>query len=81
MRASFSSFSWSAPACIRVVLVPQFLSNISGYNADQSGGIMLLAGMPVSCDADPAAPAGGIEPRIMVIGLLCFAVSCMLDTR
>ena len=38
-------------------LVPQFLSNIAGYNAAQSGDIMLLAGLPVlPDDADPAAP-------------------------
>ena len=27
-------------------LLPQFLSNIAGYNAEQSGGIMLLSGLP-----------------------------------
>jgi len=31
---------------LRVYLLPQFLSNIAGYNAEQSGGIMLLAGLP-----------------------------------
>ena len=29
-------------------LLPQFLSNIAGYNAAQSGDIMLLAGLPAS---------------------------------
>jgi MFS transporter, DHA2 family, multidrug resistance protein len=63
-------------------LVPQFLSNIAGYNAAQSGDIMLLAGLP-SFLMMPILPRllGRVDPRIMVIvGLLLFAVSCMLDT-
>jgi DHA2 family multidrug resistance protein len=63
-------------------LVPQFLSNIAGYNAAQSGDIMLVAGLP-SFLMMPILPRllGKVDPRIMVItGLLLFAVSCMLDT-
>jgi DHA2 family multidrug resistance protein len=45
-------------------LVPQFLSNIAGYNAEQSGGIMLLSGLPAF---------------LVMPGLLCFAASCLLD--
>ncbi len=63
-------------------LVPQFLSNIAGYNAAQSGDIMLVAGLP-SFLMMPLLPRllGRVDPRIMVItGLLLFAVSCMLDT-
>ena len=62
-------------------LVPQFLSNIAGYNAEQSGDIMLLAGLPAFLMM-PILPRllGRVDPRIMVIvGLLLFAVSCMLD--
>jgi DHA2 family multidrug resistance protein len=63
-------------------LVPQFLSNIAGYNAAQSGDIMLLAALP-SFLMMPILPRllGRVDPRLMVIaGLLLFAVSCMLDT-
>jgi DHA2 family multidrug resistance protein len=63
-------------------LVPQFLSNIAGYNAAQSGDIMLLSALP-SFLLMPILPRllGRVDPRPMVIaGLLLFAVSCMLDT-
>jgi DHA2 family multidrug resistance protein len=63
-------------------LVPQFLSNIAGYNAAQSGDIMLVAGLPAFLMM-PILPRllGRVDPRLMVIfGLLSFAVSCMLDT-
>ncbi|HEX4151957.1 MAG TPA: MDR family MFS transporter [Steroidobacteraceae bacterium] len=63
-------------------LVPQFLSNVAGYNAAQSGDIMLVAGVP-SFLMMPILPRllGRVDPRLMVIaGLLLFALSCMLDT-
>jgi MFS transporter, DHA2 family, multidrug resistance protein len=63
-------------------LVPQFLSNIAGYNAAQSGDIMLMSALPAFLMM-PILPRllGKIDPRLMVIaGLLLFAVSCMLDT-
>ncbi|CAB3707449.1 Colistin resistance protein EmrB [Trinickia soli] len=63
-------------------LVPQFLSLISGYNAEQSGDIMLLSGVPAFLMM-PLLPRllGKVDFRVMVIGgLVCFAVSCMLDT-
>jgi DHA2 family multidrug resistance protein len=63
-------------------LVPQFLSNISGYNAEQSGAIMLLAGLP-SFLMMPLLPRllGKVDIRVLVVsGLVCFAVSCLLDT-
>ena len=62
-------------------LLPQFLSNIAGYNAEQSGGIMLLAGLPAFLIM-PILPRllTKIDSRLLVIaGLLCFAGSCMLD--
>lgn len=62
-------------------LVPQFLAGVSGYNAAQSGDIMLLAALP-SFLMMPILPRmlGKVDPRLMVItGLLLFAVSCMLD--
>ena len=63
-------------------LVPQFLSLIAGYNAEQSGNIMLLAGLPAFLMM-PILPRllGKVDFRLLVVGgLLCFAVSCMLDT-
>ncbi|MGG1947488.1 MDR family MFS transporter [Trinickia sp. NRRL B-1857] len=63
-------------------LVPQFLSLVSGYNAEQSGNIMLLSGIPAFLMM-PVLPKllGKVDFRLMVIsGLVCFAVSCMFDT-
>ena len=63
-------------------LVPQFLSHIAGYNAEQSGGVLLLAGIP-------ALLLMYILPRlvtkvdirlIVIPGLLLFAISCFMDT-
>jgi len=62
-------------------LIPQFLSLIAGYNAEQAGGIMLLSGLPAFL-LMPILPRmlGTLDARVMVIaGLLCFAVSCMFD--
>jgi DHA2 family multidrug resistance protein len=62
-------------------LLPQFLAGIAGYNAEQSGGIMLLSGIPAFAMM-PLLPRmlSRIDARIMVTsGLLCFAVSCMAD--
>jgi DHA2 family multidrug resistance protein len=63
-------------------LVPQFLAGIAGYNAEQSGSIMLLVGLP-SFALMPILPSmlAKVDARVMVIaGLLFFAASCMLDT-
>lgn len=63
-------------------LVPQFLSLIAGYNAEQAGQVMLLAGLPAFLMM-PILPRmlGRVDFRVMVIaGLLCFAGSCLLDT-
>ena len=62
-------------------LVPQFLSLVAGYNAAQSGSIMLLSGLPAILMM-PILPRllGRVDFRVLVIsGLLCFAGSCMLD--
>jgi MFS transporter, DHA2 family, multidrug resistance protein len=62
-------------------LLPQFLSLVAGYNAEQSGGIMLLSGLPAFL-VMPILPRllGRVDARVMVItGLLMFFVSCMLD--
>ncbi|WP_431104958.1 MDR family MFS transporter [Roseateles noduli] len=62
-------------------LVPQFLALIAGYNAQQSGAIMLLAGVPAFLMM-PILPRliSRVDLRVMVIlGLTAFAASCLLD--
>lgn len=62
-------------------LVPQFLSNIAGYNAEQAGRVMLLSGLPAFL-VMPILPRllNRVDFRVMVIaGLLCFGASCLLD--
>ncbi|EON10981.1 EmrB/QacA subfamily drug resistance transporter [Pandoraea sp. SD6-2] len=62
-------------------LLPQFLSTIAGYNAQQSGNIMLLSGLPAFLMM-PFLPRliSRVDIRLLVIlGLLCFFASCMLD--
>jgi DHA2 family multidrug resistance protein len=62
-------------------LLPQFLSIVSGYNAEQSGAIMLVSGVPAFLMM-PILPRilGKLDFRMLVIvGLVLFAASCMLD--
>ena len=62
-------------------LLPQFLATIAGYNAQQSGNIMLLSGLPAFLMM-PFLPRliSRVDIRLLVIlGLLCFFASCMLD--
>ncbi|SEL43356.1 MFS transporter, DHA2 family, multidrug resistance protein [Roseateles sp. YR242] len=62
-------------------LVPQFLALIAGYNAQQSGVIMLLSGLPAFAMM-PILPRliTRVDFRVLVIiGLLFFAGSCLLD--
>lgn len=62
-------------------LLPQFLAIVAGYNAEQSGAIMLLSGLPAFLMM-PVLPRllGKVDFRILVVGgLLLFTLSCMLD--
>jgi DHA2 family multidrug resistance protein len=62
-------------------LLPQFLSLVAGYNAQQSGAIMLLSGLPAFV-VMPVLPRllGKVDFRVLVVsGLLLFTLSCMLD--
>ncbi|GAA4332303.1 MDR family MFS transporter [Pigmentiphaga soli] len=63
-------------------LVPQFLANVSGYNASQSGAIMLLSGLPafVMMPILPRLLQKAPTALMVVVGLVCFAASCLLDT-
>ena len=63
-------------------VLPQFLSGIAGYNAEQSGRVLFLSGIPAFL-LMPVLPLllGKVDIRLMVLcGLLCFAVSCFIDT-
>lgn len=62
-------------------VLPQFLTLIAGYNAQQSGNILFLSGLPAFLMM-PILPLmlGKANMKLMVtIGLLCFAASCFLD--
>ncbi len=62
-------------------LLPQFLSLVAGYNAEQSGAIMLLSGLPAFL-VMPILPRllAKVDFRVLVVsGLLLFTLSCMLD--
>ena len=64
-----------------IYLIPQFLGLIAGYNAEQSGWVMLVSGVPAFMMM-PILPRllGTVDFRILVItGLTCFVISCMLD--
>jgi DHA2 family multidrug resistance protein len=64
-------------------LVPQFLGVLSGYNAEQSGSIMLLSGIPAFVlMAFLPKMLGRYDLRLMVgAGLLLYWASCFLDTQ
>jgi DHA2 family multidrug resistance protein len=62
-------------------LLPQFLSGVAGYNAQQSGAVMLMSGLPAFLMM-PVLPRlmGRVDTRLLVMaGLACFAGSCLLD--
>ena len=62
-------------------VLPQFLTLIAGYNAQQSGNILFLSGIPAFLMM-PILPLllGKANMKVMVVmGLLCFAGSCFLD--
>ncbi|MGC1305322.1 MAG: MDR family MFS transporter [Caulobacteraceae bacterium] len=64
-------------------ILPQFLSNVAGYNAYQSGQILLISGAPAFLMM-PILPQllGRVNTRLMIItGLLLLAGSAFLDTH
>lgn len=63
-------------------VIPQFLSSVAGYNALQSGKIVLISGIP-SLMMMPFTPLmiRYVDIRIAVgIGLMIMATSCGIDT-
>ncbi len=62
-------------------VLPQFLNGVSGYNAEQSGRVLFISGIPAILMM-PFLPRllGRISARLLVTsGLLCYAASCFLD--
>jgi MFS transporter, DHA2 family, multidrug resistance protein len=62
-------------------VLPQFLNIIAGYNAEQSGWVLALSGLPAFAMM-PILPRiiGRMNLRLVVLcGLLCFAASCFID--
>ena len=63
-------------------VLPQFLSLVAGYNAEQSGKILFLSGIPAFLMM-PFLPVllGKANTKLMVtLGIACFATSCFIDT-
>jgi MFS transporter, DHA2 family, multidrug resistance protein len=62
-------------------IIPQFLSSIAGYNAEQSGDVTTISGVPIIM----MLPFFPILVRVLDIriaiagGLLLFGVSCFMD--
>jgi MFS transporter, DHA2 family, multidrug resistance protein len=62
-------------------VLPQFLDIVSGYNAEQSGWVLALSGIPAFL-LMPVLPRiiGRANLRLVVTcGLVCFAASCFID--
>lgn len=63
-------------------VIPQFLAAIAGYNAQQSGGVVFLSGIPAAMMM-PLFPilVSRCDLRVMVVsGMLMMAMTCWLDT-
>ena len=62
-------------------LLPQFLSIVAGYNAEQSGFVMLVSGLPAFMMMPflPRLLATFSVGPVVAVGLLLFAASCMLN--
>ncbi|WP_158918354.1 MDR family MFS transporter [Caulobacter sp. S45] len=64
-------------------ILPQFLSNVAGYNAFQAGQILLISGVPAFMMM-PILPQllGRVNMKMMITGgLICLAWSAFLDTH
>ncbi len=62
-------------------MIPQFLATIAGYNTEQAGYVLLLAGLPTVL-LMPMMPKllDTVDVRILVVtGLCCFAGACFVN--
>jgi DHA2 family multidrug resistance protein len=63
-------------------VIPQFLSGVADYNAEQSGRILFLSGIPAFFMMPILPRMLRLDIRAPVlIGLCCFAASCFMDTN
>jgi DHA2 family multidrug resistance protein len=63
-------------------VIPQFLSGISDYNAQQSGQILFLSGVPAFLMMPILPRMLRIDLRLLVlVGLMLFATSCFMDAH
>ncbi len=63
-------------------VLPQFLAGIAGYNSEQSGRILFLSGIPAFCMMPFLPRLLRMNLRLVVLfGLVCFAISCFIDTH
>jgi DHA2 family multidrug resistance protein len=62
-------------------VLPQFLGGIADYNAEQSGWVLALSGIPafLMMPILPRILRRGDIRIVVFCGLVCFAVSCFLD--
>jgi MFS transporter, DHA2 family, multidrug resistance protein len=62
-------------------VLPQFLGVVAGYNAEQSGWVLALSGLPafLMMPMLPKILAHGDARIVVFLGLICFAASCFLD--
>ncbi len=64
-------------------LLPQFLAGVAGYNAEQSGWVMLIGGLPSFLLA-PVLPQlmTRLDLRLLIVtGLILLGLSCLIDTH
>ncbi|MDZ3991890.1 MDR family MFS transporter [Pseudomonas sp. Teo4] len=63
-------------------LLPQFLSGVAGYNAQQSGAVMLMSGLPAFLVVPllPRLLARYDARLLVVIGIAALSLSCYLAT-
>jgi DHA2 family multidrug resistance protein len=64
-------------------VLPQFLGTVAGYNAEQSGWILALSGVPAFLMMPflPRLLGAGNVSLVVFCGLVCFAASCFLDVH
>jgi DHA2 family multidrug resistance protein len=64
-------------------VLPQFLGTVAGYNAEQSGWILALSGVPafLMMPLLPRLLGAGNVSFVVFCGLVCFAASCFLDVH
>ena len=63
-------------------ILPQFLAGIAHYNSEQSGRILFLSGIPAFCMMPflPKLLRFNLH-AVVLVGLICFAISCFIDTH